>query len=479
MTAGLPRGPAGRTIAFVKAGSSALISQAAAFLLLPFLFRIYSPNDFGRWAALQAMILAIASLSILRYDLAIVTEKDGERASVLFWGCVGLGILITAATGGLGLWWAVTTGSVTWDTATLGFCSIWLFAAALNQPLQSWLVRSGRFGASSASIVLATVGANAGQLAMAAWSADHRGLIAGSALGSLAGAVLAIIFCVSEPPRLRRLTGLGSIMNAHRRFVVYSLPFTILSLVRERAPILILAAIGTVGQVGAYSQAWRLVHIPAGLASSALRPVVFHAAARSGAASVAGLIQQLVAGMALLAAPWLGFVMAEPALLFSLALGEAWRAAGVYAAMLAIPALLFMLTNWLDRLLDVAHRQDANLKLEILASVLSVGGFAVLLWANTSLEMATLAQSAALVIAYLTVLLVAYRICGYPLRPVLRVLSAALGMGATTWIVTAAVSEITGGLTGLMVGAALASILSGAISLRLLKPISSAIASAK
>lgn len=191
------------------------------------------------------------------------------------------------------------------------------------------------------------------------------------------------------------------------------------------------------------------------------------------------LVQQIVAGGALLAAPWVGVVVAQPALLFELVLGEAWRDAGVFAAILAVPAVLFMLTSWFDRLLDVVQRQDANLKLEMFASVLSVGGFAVLLVIGASVATATQVQSLALVVAYMTVLLVAYRICGFQLLPIVRVLATAIGLGLLTWLATFAASAAVGGLQGLFIGSGAALVSSGIIALRLLKPFRTVIAGAK
>lgn len=475
-----PTRPAvGRALAFAKAGSSAAVSQIAAILLLPILFRIYAPEDFGRWATLQALILATASLSILRYDLAVVTESDERRAGKLFWACIALGGGVAFGAAATAFWFFIRLSSERWDAVTLGLCGVWLLAAVLNQPLQAWLLREGRFGAASASIVMTLAGANAGQLLTAAWHSDYRGLIAGSALGAVFGAGLAAAYCLKRGPPWSGWRGTARLLGEHRRFVTFSLPFTILSLVRERAPILILAAFGSSTLVGAYSQAWRLVHIPAGLAGSALRPVMFHAAARSGAASVGPLVQQIVAGIALLAAPWVGVVVAEPALLFALVLGEDWREAGVFAAILAVPAVLFTLTNWFDRLLDVVQRQDANLKLEIFASVLSVGGFAGLLIVGASVIAATFVQSLGLVAAYLTVLLVAYRICGFPLRPLVRILAAATGLGLLGWLATTGAAAAGGGLAGLFVGGGVALAATTAVALRLLKPLRAAIAGAK
>src|SRR5690606_34781799 len=111
-----------------------------------------------------------------------------------------------------------------------------------------------RFGAASASIVMTLAGANAGQLLTAAWHSDYRGLIAGSALGAVFGAGLAAAYCLKRGPRWSGWRGTTRLLSEHRRFVTFSLPFTILSLVRERAPILILAAFGSSTLVGAYSQ---------------------------------------------------------------------------------------------------------------------------------------------------------------------------------------------------------------------------------
>lgn len=469
-------GGAARVSAFLKAGSSAVISQVAAILLLPVLFRIYAPEDFGRWATLQAVILATASLSIFRYDLAIVTERDDARAGVLFWSCAGMALIVAALVGSAGLYWALASQGASWDLAALYLCGFWLLAAVLNQPLQAWLLRDGRFGAASASIITSTVGANLGQLIAAQWSADHRGLIAGSALGTAAGAIVAGLLCATNPPGWTRDVRPGKVFHDHRRFVFFSLPFTILSLARERAPVLILAALGTAGQVGAYSQAWRLAHIPAGLASSALRPVVFHAAARRGVGSVGELVQQLVGGMALLAGPWIGLVVAQPTELFKLLLGDAWGDAGVFAALLAAPAALFVLTNWLDRLLDVANRQDMNLKLEVLAAVLSVGAFSGALWLGANTVTATALQSLALILSYLTVLLVAYRVCGYPVAALLRALAAAFAAMLATAAVTWSVAQPAGAHAGLAAGFALSVCITGFVVVRLAGPLRLAIA---
>lgn len=144
-----------------------------------------------------------------------------------------------------------------------------------------------------------------------------------------------------------------------------------------------------------------------------------------------------------------------------------------------MPALLFMLTSWFDRLLDVAKRQDANLKLEVVASVLSVGGFTLALWAGVSLENASFVQSVALTASYLIVLFVAYRICGFPLGSLLRVLAGAVVLGVGAWALTLGAAGWASDVVGLGVGAAFAILINLVIAVRLVRPMVAAIAGAK
>lgn len=475
---GLPKVKAS---AFLKAGSSAVVSQAIAFLLLPFLFRLYGPSDFGAWATIQAVVMATASLGLLRYDLAVVTEKNEDHARLLFWLCMALGLVVASAAAIAGGVWASTTRSTYLTLPTFGIGSLWLTMAVVNQPVQAWLLRHGRFGAAALTVVIATAGTNIGQLLAATIWPDHRGLIAGSAVGATLGSLAGLVICRSGnlPWMTVNWGDAGEMLVKHRRFVQFSLPFTVLSLARERAPVLILSLFAPAAVVGIYSQAWRLVHLPAGLTSGALRPVVFHAAARSGLPAVDSLVQRIIAGMALICAPWLGLAMSQHEFLFALLLGEEWKGAGVYAALLAVPAVLFMLTNWLDRLLDVAQRQDMNLKLEVVAAVLSVGAFWIVLSLNASLAVVTAVQASALAASYCLVLFVVYRICGFPLRPLVRTLVLSALLASSVFAVTFWTAEHYGAVTAVIAGSVVAATLSVAAALLLLRSLLVAFAQAR
>lgn len=434
----------------MRAGAGTVASQLAALLMLPLLFRAYEPAAFGAWTTIAAVVVAIGTTATLRYELAIVIEPADDDAATLFWACLGVGLSIATLAGATVYCIARQSGDpFTLNLPTLALCAIWLGALVGTQPVQCWLLRSGKFGANSICLATTTIGSSLAQLAFAKMLPGYTGLIAGSALGTLAGAMCGVAMVARRPPPITGgATTIRTLLQRNRRFPIYSLPYTLLSLARERAPILALAFLAPASQVGAYSQAWRLVSLPAGLTSSALRPVVFHAAARDGITMVQPLIAMLLAVIAVIGAPWLGIIATQGEWVFRVLLGPAWQTAGSYAAILAIPALLFAMSNWLDRVFDAANRSDLSLKLEIFTVLLSVGGFAGALLAGWPLIWVIAVQSVALVISYVLVIATGIRLGTSSLRPLFMVLA----IGASSAMFTGALVVVSSALAGPTVG---------------------------
>ena len=72
-----------------------LIAQVLALLILPVLTRLYEPGDFGLLGKYRALVGALGTLSLLRYDLAIaLPEKDKEGVQVLGL-CLGVLLVFT------------------------------------------------------------------------------------------------------------------------------------------------------------------------------------------------------------------------------------------------------------------------------------------------------------------------------------------------------------------------------------------------
>ena len=420
-----------------SSGIGPLLSQILALTLISLLFRLYTPRDFGVWAAVQSIAIIAGSLVSLRFDLALVLERKLEAASQLFFAIIGVVFCCSII---VGFVIGVSRGlldSVGFDgtTAVLGWC--WLLFVGLSVVLQSWLMRNGAFGSISVAMILNSVVTNIVQLA-GGTSGHGIWLIVGSVAGQVAALALfsSIVFSAAERPLWRWLTlrEIVAPLKQNRRFPQFSLPFTALSLLRERAPIFIIGAFGPTTLVGLYSQAWRLTHFPSGLTSAALRPVFFHRTATEGLAAQGRAVDRFVRWLLLASSPWIGFVTFGNDALFNLLLGDQWRGAGQLAAMLVLPAALFAITNWMDRLLDAIGRQDVNLKVELVAGLASVGALWAALAAGNSLATAVLLQSIALTISYIGFIWICYGIAGWRRSSLVVSLCAASAVGVLTYL---------------------------------------------
>jgi O-antigen/teichoic acid export membrane protein len=234
---------------------------------------------------------------------------------------------------------------------------------------------------------------------------------------------LSVIKSGASPDALGLCAGrIRMLLVSYKRFPLFSVPFTLCSIIRERAAVILLGGWASPADVGYYSQAWRIMNFPVGLSGSAIRPVLFHAAAEQGLVAQEARIGKILTALIVIGAPWLAVIMYRPEDLFGVVLGQPWRNAGTYASMLSIPIFLFVLSNWMDRILDVVGRQDLNLFTEFLSAVTSIAGLLIALASGASILTAVATQSIILALNYALFIVIAYRVSGYQLFMLVRLL---------------------------------------------------------
>ncbi|MCK1313376.1 oligosaccharide flippase family protein [Bradyrhizobium sp. 23] len=442
----------------LSSGIGPVLSQALTLALVPVLFRLYTPEDFGAWAVIQVIAIGAGSLASLRFDLALVMERDPRAAEQLLFAVVAVVISCSVAAGFAIVFSAgyLETLGIDGLSAAMGWC--WLLLVGLGVVFQGWLMREGAFAKISIGVVLNAIVTNLVQLGGGLFG--HGSWLV---TGSVAGQAAALMFNVwivmrsthRPDPKLLKFDKMLSMLQRNRRFPKISLPFTILSLLRERAPIFIIGLFAPSAAVGLYSQAWRLTHFPSGLTSAALRPVFFHRTASEGLEAQGAAIDRLVRSFLLASGPAIGFVAFGNDALAETLLGPRWRGAGQLAAMLVFPAALFTITNWMDRLLDAVGRQDVNLKVEVIAGLSSIGALWGALGAGSSLMTAVFLQCVALSASYLWFLWTCYRVAGWPRVGLVFSLLGAIAIIISTYLFLVVLSLILTQFQVLLTGATL------------------------
>jgi O-antigen/teichoic acid export membrane protein len=315
-----------------------------------------------------------------------------------------------------------------------GVLATWLMLVALTQVVSGWSLHCGAFFAVSLGQVGSAIVTNAVQLAGGFIAHDGRWLILGSILGQAtllllttwitlrrSGAPAWPAACVD---RIRHLAA------RHWRFPLLSTPYTFCSLARDRGPILVLGTFASGTDVGLYSQAWRIMNVPVGISSSAVRPVVFHAAAKNGLAAQEAHVGRILAAIVVLGAPWLAIFAFHAEALFALVLGESWRGAGPLAALMIVPVFLSALSNWFDRFFDLTGRQEINLLVDFATAAASIGALAAALAAGAGVLTAVAIQCAVLAVSEAALILLAYRVAGFRLPILGRLLLMGVAIAA-------------------------------------------------
>jgi O-antigen/teichoic acid export membrane protein len=403
----------------VVSGSGSLMAPLVTFISIPIIARLYSPAEVGVWALLVSLAMIVGPVSTLRFELAAVLEDDDRDAGRILTLCL-VGVLATAA-----LAWVVLTlvlpliESSNWGVSLkhrLWVVPVLILATGIKVTADGWSVRARAFSLRAVSLVALAAGTNGGQIAL--WYGGVRGvdgLVYGSVLGAVLSALILMVPLVwMEGWRLRPFTnwrGMGSLVSKHRRFPVYTASYTLLGSLRREGVKLMVGAWGTQAMVGSVAFSWRLTNFPAQMFSNGIRPVLFERAARAEhLRDVMPFVRRLQLGLGAAALPVLLVVEIWTEPIFGFVLGEEWLPAVPYARLLMVPATVFICTNWLDRLFDVAGRQDLSFRLELVFSTLSLGGLATGLWGFDSSLVGVGIMSGVLTLYYLILAVAASRL---------------------------------------------------------------------
>ncbi len=396
-----PRLPPLRVTALRQAlllGGGAAVGQGVAVLSAPLLTRLYDVGAFGVFGLFSAVASCLACVATLRFDQAILLERDEAAADdvlrlcVL---CVGMVTLVTAigatvagamaagatAIGAAAAVAPASRGALSGATLALLPCAV--ASGGVVPALSLWFVRRERYRPVAAYGAARSVFAVALQAIGGALSgrggATGAGLAVGPGAGLLVGgqvagqALAAIRLAVAGGPALRAtlLHGwdAGRLRDAarrHRGFALYGAPQVLLRLLATSLPAMLLPLFYGAAQAGLFWLAYRMLILPQQVLTESLRPVFFRRAAalhatgedtRRAALRLAALLGALCLPVAVV------LVLAGPAL-FALVFGPAWRGAGHDAALIALPWCLETMQMPSAVLVAVLRRQRAYLGVE-------------------------------------------------------------------------------------------------------------------
>lgn len=316
----------------------------AILVAAPLLSRLYTPEQFGAYGAFTAVLLMVASVACLRFELAVpVPESDEEGArlaTIALVSAAGVG-LAAGMVAHFSLWApGGDAGLRQWAGPALG---LGVIAMGAYQAATNWAVRSRHYKVLATSRLTRSIGQVVAQLGLGALGAASTGLALGHVAGSFTGLTRLSNLTARAILQVRpRWSELLETAKRFRRFPLYSVPSGLLNSAGNQLPLLIVIGAYGLEVGGAFAFAQRIVAAPITVVSQAIGQVFVGEVRRllaSDRQRAAALYLGTIGRMAALAVIPAALLAALAAPAFRLAFGDQWVDSGRIVSVL-VPMLL-------------------------------------------------------------------------------------------------------------------------------------------
>ena len=246
---------------FAQLLSGTALGQALIVLSTPVLSRLYSPADFGQFAVVLAFVGFVSVSLSLRFELAIVGERDDAQAGRLMWMSLALVPVIAAA------WTIVFIVLNQLNLFDLGRLPIWCALIVLSillltgafSALRYWHVRAGQFENLGRALAFNGLGRASMPIAAGLIRSDWIGLILGQLIGRALG--IARLWKVASPAVAQARSATTSSAPLWRKYWKYPgvlLPSSLIDALAQNLGIPLVAALFGMVPAGQFALVHRL-----------------------------------------------------------------------------------------------------------------------------------------------------------------------------------------------------------------------------
>ena len=383
-----------------------VVGQAAIIMVSPFLTRLYSPTEFGVFAAFSAITALLSTASCLSFDRAVtIPRKEGDAFGLELLGLVSCAatslVLLAACRYSIPLLDRYMNGS--------GALAWWLIplttlVTGVYQLTTVWLVRVGDYDSIALRGVVQGVSQATGGVVLGLVEAHEIGLLAMVPMGIVVG-----LLGVGRRLGWSRKTFVEGarvfrvVLKRYRRFPLVNTWSSLLNSLGLQLPVLLLAAVMLSEDVGQMSLAFRVVSTPVAVIVVSVSNYfqgTFSARFRAESGGLANLVRRFAIRLfAVGLVPTLVIVCFGPTL-FGYVFGTEWQLAGSLAQVFVFSSLVQLAVRPVSTTLVVLERLGLQLCWDV--SRLVVVGLSILsavLWFG-SIEAAVMAWASALVLSY-------------------------------------------------------------------------------
>jgi len=412
-----------------KSGLGPLVTLLLFVITLPILSRLYSPSDFAIWMYGSGLIFFAVSISTLRFDIAFLTEENASLINSLFWANVFISTFVLSVIL-ICLYFFSRFIPILGEirhTDTYSFFLLWLIFATHTFIWTLWNQRGSNFLVISLVSTISVLVAVSIQIYGGfAQSGGAYWLFLGSLIGKLLEGIFLMCWGLRKQyrpakPKLSMVDFLAN-LHRHKRCFYFSLPYTLVNFFKERSTIFILGFFADIRIVGIYAQSLRICNAPAGILGAIIRPVLLNKALKEGIRVLETPVNNLLWLIIFLSSPILALLAHLPPEFFGVLFGAEWENIGPYIFWLSVPAAIFSISNWLDRLIELKKKHQWNFVLQVITLLSSLAALTSSLVYGAPILVALMFQSIILSMNYCFHIYFFYRIVKFKSKVLLSML---------------------------------------------------------
>lgn len=364
-------------------GGSAF-GQLIMLSLLPVLTRIYTPDDFSILSFYVSALAILASVSCLRFEIAIPLPQDDAEGYVLLKLALISSLALSSFSGFVLLAVCEIFGSV--PAVAKYKDHLWLLPVGMfflggYTAFLYWANRKKRFSTIAKTRVLQALGGGGVQVGLGVLGAGPIGLLLGHAVYGGAGFLSIAKSSLSEFKKYSNNNSaftMAAVFKKYDRFPKYSTFESFANISGIQLPIILIAMLAVGPEAGLLMLAMKVMQGPMSLIGSSVGQVYLsHGAAAHRDGNIASLANSTLSGLLKVGVGPLIFAGIVASEVFSVVFGPEWRASGEMAAWIT-PWLVFQfLASPISMTMHIQEQHRKNLGLTIFGLLIRVGAVLV------------------------------------------------------------------------------------------------------
>ncbi len=254
-----------------------VVAQAIALGAMPFMSRLYSPEDFGRYQVYLAVLNVLLVFAAFRYEVGLLTAKT----TASFCHLIALVLRVSLLTSGLSalvIWFGFDffDGRLEGVTSVLLLLAPAMFVGGIYQALIMVPVRERDYKLSAKAKVGQSIGFVGSSLGFAFGPFSAIGMVVADMVGRFFGSLIVVsnnrplmAKLASSPPR----GALHDVAVEHREYPLLTFPGALLSALAGLSPTIAFAQLFDHAVIGQYALVERCILVPIGIVAVAVGQV--------------------------------------------------------------------------------------------------------------------------------------------------------------------------------------------------------------